>query len=145
MSDTSITTNLINEELLISFRESLRGVKTLKIVCIGNFSPVSRRSIEIISLAHKHSNTYTFVRNSNPIIVVPLFASQFDSSERLESAMCCLLNHRLIDYVVDVQNLSKVDVVDRFKPDFVFVDRSMEEDKIFNNYVKKLRIKTVRV
>ena len=145
MSDTGLVNNLIKEDLLISFRESIRNIKTLKIVCIGEFSPLTQRSIEIISLAHKHANTYSFVKNSNPIIVVPIFREKFENHERWESAMCCLINHRKVDYVIDIRSLSKIDVVDRFKPDFIFVDRNLKVDEVFNNYVKRFRIKIVRV
>ena len=73
-----MTTNVILEDHIMAFRESLRDVHTLKTLCIGNFNPLSHVSCETIITAHKSLHTYNFVKNSNPILVVPIFKRLFD-------------------------------------------------------------------
>ena len=138
-------TNVINENHVIAFKESLKDVHTLKTMCVGNFNPLNIKSCETIQTAHKSLHTYNFVKNSNPILVVPIFKRTFRDDSVWESSLCGLSNHRLVDYVIDVRSIGLVSVIDRFVPDFVFVDRYMKTDSQFDLYAKKSRIKIVRV
>ena len=140
-----MTTNIILEDHVMSFRESLRDVQTLKTLCVGNFNPLTHKSCETIITAHKSLNSYNFVKSSNPILVVPVFKRTFKDESVWESSVCGLSNHRLIDYVIDIRSISLIDVVDRFSPDFVFVDRFLKTPQSFDVYIKKVRIKIVRV
>ena len=72
-----MTTNIINEDHIIAFKESLKGVYTLKTLCVSDFNPLTHKSCESIVTAHKSLHTYNFVKNSNPILVVPVFKRTF--------------------------------------------------------------------
>jgi len=140
-----MTTNIILEDHIIAFRESLRDVHTLKTLCIGQHNPLTHKSCETIITAHKSLHTYNFVKNSNPILIIPVFKRHFEDPSIWESTICGLSNHRLVDYVIDARSIDMISVVDRFSPDFVFVDRYLKTSPNFDSYIKKSRIKLVRV
>ena len=140
-----MTTNIILEDHIIAFRESLRDVHTLKTLCISEHNPISHKSCETIITAHKSLHTYNFVKSSNPNLVIPVFKRTFEEGSTWESTMCGLANHRLVDYVIDARSIDMISVVDRFCPDFGFVDRYLKTPQFFDSYIKKTRIKLVRV
>jgi len=117
----------------------------MKTLCIGNFNPISRLSCEIINIAHDTVNKFQFVKQSNPVIIIPLVRKKFDNTEVWESSICGLSNHKLVDYVVDVERCAIVDIIDRVKPDFIFISRKLPEAQQIENFAKKLRIKLIRV
>ena len=140
-----MTTNIILEDHIIAFRESLRDVHTLKTLCIGSHNPLSFKSCETIITAHKSLHTYNFVKSANPILIVPIFKRAFNDVSVWESTICGLANHKLVDYIIDARSINMIDVVDRFVPDFVFIDRYFKTPQNFDTYIKKSRIKLVRV
>lgn len=144
MSSQSVT-NIISEDMLTSLRNALDPASKMKVVCIGSFNPLSRKACEIIETAHETVHRFQFIKQSNPVIVVPLFKKLFRDDITWESSMCGLSNHRLVDYVVNVERCSTIDIVDRFSPDFIFLDRSIAGHTDLEMFAKKMRIKLIRV
>ena len=137
--------NIVNENYIIDFAKSLKGVDTVTSLCFGDFNPITRKKCEIITACHENLNRHGFIGRSNPIIVVPLFKRKFLNNNDWESAMCCLSNHRLVNYVLDVESSSPTDVLDRFRSDFVFVDRLTGMGSELESFAKRCRIKLLMV
>ena len=144
MSNEGVT-NIIEENFLMSFRERLGGVKTIKTLCFGSFNPLSRKSCEIISVAYESVNRHNFVSNKNPIVMVPIFKKLFEDKNVWESTVCGLSNHKKVDYVIDVEACEPINVVERIVPDFVFIDRNFANIEFIESFCKKRRFKTFRV
>ena len=144
MSNQSVT-KIVSEDMLSSLRNALDPASKMKVVCIGSFNPLSRKSCEIIETAYETVHRFQFIKQSNPVILVPLFKKLFQDDVRWESSMCGLSNHRLVDYVVNVERCSSIDIIDRFSPDFVFLDRSIAGYTDIEMFAKKMRIKIIRV
>lgn len=144
MSSQSVT-NIVAEDMLTSLARALDPASKMKVACIGNFNPLSRKSCEIIKTAHETVHKFQFIKQSNPVIIVPLFKRIFDNDVVWESSICGLSNHRLVDYVVNVERCSSIDIVDRLTPDFVFLDRAIAGHTDLEAFAKKMRIKLIRV
>ena len=144
MLDTSVT-NILDEKVLIQFQEALSGVKVLKVLCIGDFNPLSRLSCEFLYIVHKNLHDYKIVSQSKPTIIVPLFKKKFINESVWESSLCGLANHRNVDYVIDSRACDEITIIDRLKPDFIFFDRRCPTHGDIDYYIKKMRIKASRV
>ena len=144
MSNQGVT-NILTESFLTSFAQVVSGASGMKTMCIGKFNPLSRKECELLLVAFESVNKFQFVKQTNPVIIVPLDRKKFDNTSVWEAAMCGLSNHRLVDYVIDMERCSIVDIIDRVKPDFLFVNRSLPECFQIENFAKKLRIKLIKV
>jgi len=138
-------TNILTENVLTSFSKALDPTSHMKIICLGNFDPLSRKSCEVIATAHETVHRFQFTRQSRPTLIVPLLRKNFNNNIVWESSMCGLSNHKLVDYVVDVERCSMLDIIDRLKPDFIFSDRNMLHIEEVEVFAKRLRIKFMRV
>lgn len=138
-------TNILTEDLLLAFAKALSTSSRMKIMCVGNHDPLSRKSCEMIEAAHAAVHKFQFIKQSNPVVIVPIQRKKFTCMISWESSICGLSNHRLVDYVINVERCSIIDIVDRVKPDFIFINRSVPEASQLENFAKKLRIKLIRV
>ena len=144
MSNQGVT-NILSEQLLVKFTQILSKASGMKTMCIGDHNPVSRKSCEMITAAYDTVHKFRFIEKSKPVVIIPLQRRKFNNTQTWESSMCALSNHKLVDYVVDIQSCSIIDVVDRIKPDFIFISRELPEALQIENFAKKLRIKLIRV
>lgn len=137
--------NIVNEKYISEFHKSLKGADSVTSLCFGDFNPITRKKCEVIAACHENLNRYGFIGRSKPVIVVPLFKRKFLNAAEWESSMCCLTNHRLVNYVLDVESCSSVDVLDRFRADFVFVDKLTGMCQELESFAKRYRIKLLMV
>lgn len=144
MSNQSVT-NILSENLLTSFADALDPVTHMKILCIGDFCPLSRKSCEIIKTAHDTIHKFQFIKQANPTIIVPIARKSFNSTSVWESSICGLSNHRLVSYIVDIERCSMIDIIDRLKPDFIFADKKIQHTEEVEIFAKRLRIKFMKV
>ena len=145
MYDKSLS-NIIKENFILSLGQSLRDKGSLVAICVIDCCPISRNSCEPIEIAHKNLNQFKFTGKQLPTIHVPIVIKEFDTKERLESAVCAISNHRMVDYALEIKNCNLTDVVDRLKPDFVFVDKKIKQKTLMlHQFCARNKIKMILV
>jgi hypothetical protein len=138
-------TNILTENVLLTFSNAISGITSFKVLCFGNFNPLSRQACEFLDVAYDNINNYKIISQSKPIIIVPIFKKKFINNSVWESSLCGISNHKKVDYVIDVATCSHISVIDRVKPDFIFFDKRNPVNEDIDFFIKNNRIKASRV